>query len=133
MECLNCQKEIVGKKSTARYCSIKCRVAHHRKNGKKQGITEPQMQVLYNSFLEAIRSLKGGLPATQPITPEKDFAQTHQPYSMNIPAQIVMRNYWLEKVELTADTYPQWLQRLYSDPRLTRKQKELIKNTNQHE
>lgn len=133
MECVNCRKEIVGKKSSAKYCSVNCRVAHHRKNGKKQGITENQMQVLYNSLLDAIRGLKGGPTVTQPVTPEKHFAQTHQPYSMNMPVPIVMRNYWVEKVELTADTYPEWLQRLYSDPRLTQKQKDLIKNTNQHE
>lgn len=50
-----------------------------------------------------------------------------------VPVQYVMKRYWDEKRDLTADDYPDWLSRLYADTRLSKKQQELIKNTNQHE
>lgn len=52
MKCLNCEKEFTAKRETAKYCSTNCRVKWHKKHGSKKGVSEIQVQVLYNSMLE---------------------------------------------------------------------------------
>ena len=63
-ECLNekCKKEFENKKDTAKFCSTSCRVIWHRKNkGNPKGLTEKQkLDVLYNSILEMVTSVRGG-------------------------------------------------------------------------
>lgn len=67
MECLNCKIKFEPKKSFAKFCSTNCRVKWNRKQPKKDVISKTQLQVLYNSILEAVGNInvKNGLP--QPI------------------------------------------------------------------
>lgn len=90
-KCLQCPNEFEAKRESAKFCSDKCRVAWHRKHGKKDGVTKFQMQVLYNSILEAIEKmalpqLSNFVPANTPTvfsgiipqvapTTEKTFQQ----------------------------------------------------------
>jgi endogenous inhibitor of DNA gyrase (YacG/DUF329 family) len=57
-ECLNCKKEFQERRSTARFCSNKCRSAFNRgASGNK--ITKMQMQEMYNAIMGATEALKG--------------------------------------------------------------------------
>ncbi len=62
MECLNCQKEFEPiRKDIAKFCSVKCRVQHGRKNP-KNSITRVQAQVLYNAMLELVDKIQSQPP-----------------------------------------------------------------------
>jgi len=58
-ECLHCKKPFQQKRENAKFCSTSCRVMWNRKNGNKtKDVIQPfQMQVLYNSLLDAINKL----------------------------------------------------------------------------
>jgi hypothetical protein len=62
-KCLKCGKEYEAQRSTSKFCSNKCRSAFNRKNP-TNGVTRVQMQVLYNSIMEAVSRInaKNGQP-----------------------------------------------------------------------
>ena len=110
--------------------------------------TEEKMKAkLYEFIREHGNVVVGAAPQKQYDAPKLPDNFTHdEPLSfaklnqqattqaqIPLPPQMVMKRYWDEKRELMADQYPEWLSQLYSDQRLTIKQKDLIKNTNQHE
>lgn len=133
--CLNCQELYENKREASKFCSTSCRVMYNRKHPKpKETITVGQMQNIYNSILEVVGKINQRNELPQPVAAAIQAA----PFQANKPVpqvvvQAVMRSYWAEKLDLTPDDYPDWLKRLYADPRLSSKQKDLIKNTNQHE
>lgn len=55
-ECLHCKKEFKNTKESAKFCSTSCRVMWNRKNGNKtkKALQPLELQVLYNSLLDAI-------------------------------------------------------------------------------
>lgn len=57
-QCLyeNCDVEF-EERDGKKFCSTSCRVMYNRKHGKKNTITPVQMQVMYNSILEAINKI----------------------------------------------------------------------------
>lgn len=58
--CLYCQKPYEAKRRSSKYCSDSCRVGFFNKNKKgnpDQPINVLQLQVLYNSLLEAIGNM----------------------------------------------------------------------------
>ena len=79
--CLNCEKEFKNQREAAKFCSAKCRVMWNRKNP-SNGVSKVQMQVLYNSLMEAVGKLneKGiAVPLTAVSTPKGYFAPTTVP------------------------------------------------------
>lgn len=135
--CLNCNNQYENKREASKFCSAKCRVAFNRKNPQDR-ITKVQVQVLYNSMLE----MMGKVGVSQERESQKPVQEAGKPLSFDlmkqavqlpqVAVQAIMRKYWDDKRELGGqDEYNDWLQKLYSDNRLTTKQKDLIKNTNQ--
>lgn len=58
--CLKCEKPYKAKRANSKYCSDSCRVGFFNKNKKgiqDQPITGLQLQVLYNSLLQAISNI----------------------------------------------------------------------------
>ena len=146
--CLNCKKEYDNKRDASKFCSAKCRVMYNRKNPKKT-ITPVQMQVLYNAVLDALASHKENFPqdfqniksvgilkengTVEPLSFDKMKAEIAAKDVLILnqrEAKKLMGRFWSEKRELSADDYPDWLERLNNSP-LSTKQKELIKNTYQ--
>jgi len=58
IKCLGCEKEFEPVRSTAKFCSVKCRVKHFRKHGKKDEIKPYKVQILLNEFRGAIDEFK---------------------------------------------------------------------------
>ncbi len=56
-ECLNCTAKFQERRSTAKFCSNKCRAAYNRGNP-TQTVSKVQLQVLYNEMLELIKRVK---------------------------------------------------------------------------
>ncbi len=59
MECLNCKEVFESSNRRKVFCSGKCKVAHHRKNGKKEVVTIFQLRVLYNELLDIAQKISG--------------------------------------------------------------------------
>lgn len=130
-ECLNCKREYAFKRAASKFCSDKCRVSYNRKHPRQPLVSQVQLQVLYNSLLEAVERLSNStLPPTK-----TSLIAAPVPSQTNLPQvaiKAIMSSYWAEKVEIQdQDAYQSWLKRLNLDNRLTSKQKELIINTTQ--
>lgn len=119
--CLQCKKWVVqteGKKQK-QFCNSTCRSNYWYAQNKKQS-TQP-----------SIRDL------TKPTHEIKPFEQPETNYSINTgakPSKIeiedIMRVYVEDRREISGqEEYKNWLTRLQNDDRLSREQKELVKNT----
>lgn len=131
--CLNCQKEFEYKRAAAKFCSDKCRVAYNRKHP-KEGVTKLQMQVLYNSILDAVNQInaKNGQPEAIAVVfkPQETPQQSNYNPVPKVAAEAIMRKYVADRMDLTCEEeYLSWLEKLNNDDRLSPKQKELVKNT----
>ena len=124
----------VGKREKE-FCNNTCRsnfwYAKNKKGKEKIVFVKPTPESFDGGKTSRLLSDEFGQTGkVEPLSFEK-LKQT--PIFSQVPPQIVMKKYWDEKRELTADEYPDWLSRLYSDQRLTDRQKDVIKNTNQSE
>ena len=132
MECLQCQKELVGKRDTAKYCSDNCRVKWNRKNVTKKDITKVQIQVLYNEILEMVERIKSvPMPNFYDAPPiNKHF--TDEPPQYLSPKPQIRRSfdyYRQARVECTNDE--EWAElkdQILNDDFLSQKQKTLLTN-----
>lgn len=83
VNCLYCRKEFEQKRSTAKFCSDKCRAAHHRRHPENT-VTKVQMQVLYNEMLDMMAKIKEMPPQTQYNGPKlPDNFKGDEPLSIN--------------------------------------------------
>lgn len=100
----------------------------------KQSITPVQMQVLYNSILEAVNQIsnKNGQPEAIAVVSQPQptiSAQSHKVVP-KVAAEAIMRKYIEDRRCCSGeDEYMTWLEKLQNDPRLTDEQKEEIKTT----
>jgi len=145
-KCLWCDKDFESKSGKAKFCSTSHRVMYHRKYGKKKGVTETQMQVLYNAMLDMVGKINFQTPAPaaydgaklpknfvddEPLSFDKLRQKTVQTKPI-VNIQLLMAKYWEDKRECSnIEDYAAWLGRLESDDRLTEKQREILKTTNQ--
>lgn len=116
-ECLWCKKEYPNKRETSKFCSTSCRVMFSRKHGgKKDKVSQTQLQVLYNALLEKVGELK----AAQHIA-------TRAPemlYTAQISQSMTFGQY--EQAKIDCELPEQWealKQRIMLDPHLSSKQK----------
>lgn len=132
--CKFCKKWVdkgIGKRPKE-FCNNTCRSNHwYALNKKGKVIEAAPSQKAYDA-----PKLPDNFTLDEPLSFERLKQQivpkpVEQYYQ--VPVQVVMKRYWDEKRELTADDYPDWLSRLYADTRLNKKQQDLIKNTNQNE
>ncbi len=77
--CLNCGKEYSAQRQRSKYCSVKCRVAHYRKNPPKKGvvINPIDFQAMHRDIMGAVAKL-GTLvdqERVQTINPAPAFEQ----------------------------------------------------------
>ncbi len=54
---MTCKVDISKKAGSSKFCSTKCRVSYHRKNGKSNSISPIQVQVLYNTIMDKLSDL----------------------------------------------------------------------------
>lgn len=80
-ECLNCKSEFKEQRSTAKFCSNKCRAAHNRQKPENK-VTKMQLQVLYNAFLDAVGKIQYSAPKEIYDAPKKPNIQD-EPLSFN--------------------------------------------------
>lgn len=128
-----------GKKEK-RFCNSTCRSNYWYKKNKKGKAGKPEINILF--IKETAESYDG--KKTNPIIDEvgqwekplryfepKPNAVTSQPIFIDYAsAQKLMRKFWDEKRELSADEYPDWLEKVDASA-LSTKQKELVKNSYQ--
>lgn len=119
--CLNCKGEYQNKREASKFCSDKCRVSYNRKHPKKgDAITPLQMQVLYNSVLEAVNTINaynGQPPAmalSVPTKTAKNDTKSFQQHLNDLSALETEYEYRQKAAEIEAAT------------NLTTKQKELL-------
>jgi hypothetical protein len=68
--CLNCQKEYESRSLSSKFCSTRCRVAHHRKNpNPNKSVTVQEMKVLYNKVISLIDAIPTGLSQQPAFNP----------------------------------------------------------------
>lgn len=132
-ECLNCKKGFEQKKETKKFCSDSCRVMWNRKHGKKGAIKPIQMQVLYNSILEAVGKINSLGGVNIPSAPLSDQNQALNTYQSNSTKPVIRRSYeYYVQEKLACETMDEWeilKSKIEDDPYLTLKQKNfLIKN-----
>ena len=129
MKCINdnCKNEFESANTRKKFCSGKCKVAYHRKYGKRETVTKFELTALYNEFKSAIQNLGqiAEKPAKYvPIIPESE----PKPKRIKInrsPEQ------WLE-LKRECETAEQWLelkQQIMDAENLSERQKLLIINT----
>lgn len=125
-QCLNCQTEFQYKRGAAKFCSNKCRAAYNRAHP-KQSVTPIQMQVLYNSVLEAINQInaRNGQPPAfgaviEPIKPNRIQSQDDLPTFQSLLNGMASL--------LFADDKNEYELKIRSATHLTDKQRELLLN-----
>lgn len=135
-QCLECNKEFEPKREHGKFCSDRCRISYNRKHP-KGSVTQIQVQVLYNAFMDAISKIQYSAPKESYDSPKKPYMQDEPDNYTEIPkflpkvaVEAIKRKYVEDKRDCTCDEeYLSWLQRLEADNRLTTKDKELIKTT----
>lgn len=128
--CLKCEKQYEAKRDTSKYCSDSCRIGFFNKNKKgnsDQPITVLQLQVLYNSLLEAI----GNIPKTENknqtiLISEKIEAQKEKIQIKRSPANWVE----LRRSLIDESEYQEWRKELQAADYLTDLEKKQILATN---
>lgn len=143
-ECLECKIEIKGKSKTAKFCSGKCRVAYHRKNSSQRPISQFQLQGLYKQIVAALDESMGlnkkesnmefKAPSTSVYNgPRIDKHLSDEPSQIltsYISPERLMMKYTDERRNLTCnEEFKDWLIRLSEDERLSKRQRETVKNT----
>lgn len=138
-ECLSCKSEYEPKREASKFCSDKCRVKYHRKNGKKNEVKPVQVQALFNSMMDMLEKMDTKLTYA-PVTPNsydgaKNRMVTHdEPVMWTEPKKIPLKRTPAHWVELrrdceNADDYAKWLEDLENDQFLSTREKALIKQT----
>ena len=104
-KCLNesCKKEYESKRLTSKFCSISCRVIHHRKVGKQKnsGLSEKYMiKAIYNKMMEIGSDVKIN-EVSKPIVYEskKETSQTIILSLMVPPTAWQLHPYSLERLD----------------------------------
>jgi hypothetical protein len=140
MKCLQCQKDFDAKRETAKYCSDKCKVKYHRKNGGKNTIKPFQMQVLYNSIVELIekgqqQQFRAANPMPKELHALEQNLKNKDQFTTvtEVPQRQIKRTpaHWVElrRECVDADDYAQWLLDLENDIFLNSREKSQIKAT----
>lgn len=130
-ECLKCKKDITGKHESAKFCSTSCRVMYNRKHGKKNEIKPVQMQVLYNSIMEAVEKISfPPIKVTNPNTFET-FTGIQNVITQKPQKQRSYESYREAKRECeTPEDWERLREEIEADQYLTKKEKDLLKNIN---
>ena len=132
MKCLNCPNEFEPKrKDVAKYCSVKCRVQYGRKNP-GNSVTKVQMQVLYNSMMEAIGKIV--VIPTKEVYDSPPLKITYDEPPKYQPARTTLKSFdWYRLAKKDIEDEDDW-QKMKTEieeaPNLTQKQKNLLLTTN---
>ena len=133
-QCLQCEKEFDGKRDSAKFCTVNCRVKWNRKNGKKSDIKPIQMQVLYNQILDAVGRIgsQNGLPppvgAVMPLKSNFSTIVVAEP-KVNLQKSFDWYRVAKKEIELPED-WEQMKLEIMASTILSDKQKNLLLTTN---
>jgi CRISPR/Cas system CSM-associated protein Csm2 small subunit len=112
-ECLNCKKEFQERRSTARFCSNKCRSAFNRGTSGNR-ITKMQMREMFNAIMGAVNSInaKNGQPEAVTVVFEMPSEKTPKMNYNNARATIEAStsSYQLEDAwrQIKKQDWPGW-------------------------
>jgi hypothetical protein len=120
-ECLSCKVDISKRAESTKFCSTKCRVSYHRKNGKTKSISPIQAQVLYNAIMEKISTMGNNAQINRVET----IFSTPEPQA----PKIIRSFEYYQQQKLNCESMEDWVnikQMIIEDPNLTQKQKNLL-------
>src|SRR5512138_2825954 len=86
-QCLKCGKEFESKTGKAKFCSVSCRVIHHRKNGaakvKEMSVHSKVMENLSETkrLNEQIRNVLANIKVPTINVSQETFSQPQNPYA----------------------------------------------------
>lgn len=133
-KCFNCQKEYKSERGTSKFCSVNCRVQYHRKiGGKKKEVTPIQVQVLYNTMMEALGRINAPVIPNHYDAPRTNFTfEAETPSTVQPKAFLSMQPYkWTERRRkcATPEDFEQWKGDVNADPNLSIRDRNLVLQT----
>ena len=133
-QCLECKSDFDSKSANSKFCSVKCRVKHHRKTSVgKNGISVTQLQVIYNSILELVSNRNVELPKSLQAAIITSLPSNDIMFPFKETNVVKTPEEWVEEKREVPDgdidAYKVWFDKLEACAYLTKHQKQQIKIT----
>jgi hypothetical protein len=128
-ECLSCKVDISKRAQSTKFCSTKCRVSYHRKNGKTKSISPIQATLIQEGILgkiyDAIMEKISTMGNNNQINRLETIFSTSEPQA----PKIIRSFEYYQQQKLNCESMEDWVkikEMIIEDPNLTQKQKNLL-------